>query len=470
MAEAIVAARVEADAALLVGIPVLPGIRRETLAGNRDHLPDRQPVPAGKGEIALVVRRHRHHRAIAITHQHIVADPHLDLLAAQRMRDEDAGGDALLLHRRQVGFGDAAPLALVDESRHPRIALGRMRGQRVLGSDRTEGDAHDGIGARREHPEPSGLTVEFVGKGETDAGALADPVLLHQADLLGPARKPVEIRQQFLGVSGDLHVVHRDLALLDQRPRTPATAIDHLFVGEHGLVDRIPVHGPESLVDQALLVQTGEQPLFPAVILRPAGGQFALPVEGETETLQLRLHVADVGVGPLCRRNIVLDRGILRRHAEGVPAHRLQDVVAEHAVKAREHITDRVVADVPHVQLARRIGKHRQAVVLRPFRILDGARCAAALPEFLGGDFNFRGLILFLHGRLRSRKWLSGELYPYTHPRPPSPARPRTARGARCSASQLRGSGVKPAGKGLGCGSWRGRGMMPWASRRARLS
>ena len=34
----------------------------------------------------------------------------------------------------------------------------------------------------------------------------------------------------------------------------------------------------------------------------------------------------------------------------------------------------------------------------------------------------------------------------------------------------LYGIGVKPAGKGLGCGSWRGRGMMPWASRRARLS
>jgi hypothetical protein len=87
-------------------------------------------------------------------------------------------------------------------------------------------------------------------KGETHAGALADPVFLHQADLFRPARQVVQFGQQFLGVGGDLHVVHGDLALFDQRAGAPAAAVDDLFVGEHGLVDRIPVHGAELLVDQ----------------------------------------------------------------------------------------------------------------------------------------------------------------------------------------------------------------------------
>ena len=83
-----------------------------------------------------------------------------------------------------------------------------------------------------------------------------------------------------------------------------------------------------------------------------------------------------------------------------VPTHRLQDVVTQHTVEAREDVADRVVADVPHVQLAGRIGEHRQAVILGSKRVLDGKRRSAAVPEFLSGDFKVRGLILLLHGGL----------------------------------------------------------------------
>src|SRR3990170_7740550 len=48
--------------------------------------------------------------------------------------------------------------------------------------------------------------------------------------------------EELLGVGGDAQKVHRDLALLHQRAGAPAAALDHLLVGEDGLVDRIPVH------------------------------------------------------------------------------------------------------------------------------------------------------------------------------------------------------------------------------------
>jgi hypothetical protein len=357
-----------------------------------------QVVLLGEGEVALVVRRNGHHGAVAVAHQHVVADPDLDLFAGQRVRDEDAGRHPLLFHRRDVGLGDAALLAFLDEGGKLGIVLRRVGGQRVFGGDGDEGDAHDRVGARGEHPQLVGLAVEFVREGEAHALALADPVLLHQLDLLRPAAELVEVGEQLLGVGGDLHVVHRDLALLDQRARAPAAPVDHLLVGEHRLVDRVPVHRAVALVDQALFEQAGEQPLLPAVVVRLAGGDFAFPVERETEAVELPLHVLDVRIRPLRRRHVVLDRRVLGRHAEGVPAHRLHDVVAEHLVETREHVADRVVAHVAHVQLARRVGEHRQAVVLGPAGVFDGARGVRLVPVRLCGDFDLFGGVFFLHG------------------------------------------------------------------------
>src|SRR3546814_11974700 len=68
-----------------------------------------------------------------------------------------------------------------------------------------------------------------------------DPVALHGLDRLRPVLQRVQAIEQFLRVIGDLEEPLRNLALLHQRTRTPATAFDHLLVGEHGLIVRIPV-------------------------------------------------------------------------------------------------------------------------------------------------------------------------------------------------------------------------------------
>ena len=122
VAEAVVFAGIDQLAALLVGVPLGPGFVAERgFAVDGDDLLDRQVVLQGEGEIALVVRRHGHHGAVAVAHQHVVADPDFDLFAGQRMGDVDAGRHALLFHRRDVGFGDAALLAFLDESGQFRV-------------------------------------------------------------------------------------------------------------------------------------------------------------------------------------------------------------------------------------------------------------------------------------------------------------------------------------------------------------
>ncbi|MCY1533114.1 hypothetical protein D9M68_684260 [compost metagenome] len=274
----------------------------------------------------------------------------------------------------------------------------------MLGRDGAEGDAHDGVGARGEHvhaavlDELAARVPDVMREREAQAFALADPVFLHQLDALGPARQLVlGVLEQFFGVVADLQVVAGDLAALDRGAGAPALAVDHLFVGQHGLVDRVPVHDLGLAVGDALFEHLQEQPLVPLVVARIAGGDLAAPVDGQAHGLELALHVGDVLVGPLGRRHAVLQRRVLGRQAEGVPAHGHQHVVAAHAQVAREHVVDRVVAHVAHVQLAARVRQHRAGVVLLAARVLGDTVDIGGAPLRLGSGLDVAGFVAGVH-------------------------------------------------------------------------
>ncbi len=292
-------------------------------------------------------------------------------------------------------------LQLVKERGQLRVAVRRLVRQRMLAGDGDEGDAHQGVGAGGEHGQRRGLA--FHREVDLQTLAAAQPVALHGLHRVGPARQRVQAVQQLLRVVGDLQEPLRDLALLDHRAGAPAAAVDHLLVGQHGVVDRVPVHHRVLAVRQALLQQPGEHQLFPAVVLRAAGGELAAPVDRVAQRLQLAAHVLDVGVGPLRRCGGVLDRGVLRRQAERVPAHRLQHVLALHALVAADHVADGVVAHVAHVQRAGRVRQHGEAVELRPRRVLLHRVGALRVPVALRGGFHrlraIGGFILVGGGR-----------------------------------------------------------------------
>ncbi len=230
-------------------------------------------------------------------------------------------------------------------------------------------------------------------KADQQSFRTADPVFLHQPHFLRPALELVERLEQGRGEFGDGEEPLRQLALLDQSAGAPAAVVDHLFVGQHGLVDRIPIDLRLFALDQAGAQKVEKHFLLVLVIGRIAGRDFAAPVERQPHGFELRLHRRDIVVGPGLGMDLALHRGVLGRHAEGVPAHRMQHVQSHRPLHPRHHVAHRVVAHVAHMDAPRRIGKHFQHVVFRPRIVVARREYAALVPDFLPARLGVAGVI-----------------------------------------------------------------------------
>ena len=308
---------------------------------------NRQIVFGGELPVALVVRRNRHNGAGAVLHQHEVGDPDWHFVAGQRMDGEQTGCHAFFLHRRHLCFGDFGVAAFGDKVSQHRVAHRRLQRQRMASGDRDVGSAQEGVRTRG----VNGHFLFAVGnvEGDLDPFGTANPVALHGFDLFWPVFQRVEVVKQLIGIVGDLNEPLRDLFALDFGVAAPAAAVDNLFVRQHRLIVRAPVHRRGFFINQAFFIQFGEEPLFPAVVFRLAGGQLAAPVIAEAQQFQLVLHIFDVVVGPWRGRGVVFYRRAFRRQAERVPADRLQHVFAEHTLVTGDHVANGVVTHVAHM-------------------------------------------------------------------------------------------------------------------------
>ena len=228
----------------------------------------------------------------------------------------------------------------------------------------------------------------------------ADPILLHQSHFFRPALEPVERGQQIVREGRDLEEPLRELALLHRRARAPAAAVDDLLVGQHGLIDRIPIDLRLLALHQARAQEVQKHLLLMFVVAGIAGRELAGPVERQPHRFELRAHGLDVGVGPLPRVHLVGDGGVLGRHAERVPTHRMQDVETAGAHEAGDHVAHGVVAHVPHVDAARRIGKHFQHVVFGTRIPVGGAENAPLFPYLLPARLGLAGVVALRGHRL----------------------------------------------------------------------
>ena len=147
-----------------------------------------------------------------------------------------------------------------------------------------------------------------------------------------------------------------------------------------------------------LLHHLKEDLLLPAEVLRVAGGELTIPIVAEAQTHELGAHVVDVGVGPCARMAAVFDGGVLRRHAEGVPSDRVQNLMPLTAQESGDGVADAVVAHMTHVDAPGRVREHLEDIV-RVVALGLGDEGAALLPPSLPVGLDFLRLV----GRLIQR-------------------------------------------------------------------
>ncbi len=358
------------DQMLIRGVGDERAIHRRVggLARRGDDSPDLEPEPLGELVVALIVGGHGHDRAGAVAGQDVVGDPDRDALAVDRVDGIGAEIDAglLAIGREPVDLGP--PAGLLDVGIHLGAPVGRCQGrdQRMLRGEDHERRAEQRVRSGREDAQPVAARLVVIGCDlEVDLGAFgsADPVRLLEADRLGP----VDAREieQLVGVFRRSQVPLLEVALLDWRAASPAVAVGpfDLLAGERAVIGT-PVDRRHPAIGKAGLQEAEEHPLVPAVEPGIAGDDLVAPVEHCAHRPELLPLVLDVLHRPVAWIDVVLDRGILGRQAVGIEADREEDVVAVHPSEAGERVGGRDDVPVADVQVARRVGVHRQDVGL----------------------------------------------------------------------------------------------------------
>ena len=345
-------------------------LRIERIILTQDDGDDGQVVLAGELEVALVAARDGHNRAGAVVGHDVVGDPHGDLLAVHRVHDVAAGKRAVLL-AVALGALDGAYLGSgLHKSHDVGLVLGagnELGHELAFGSEQEEAASEERVGARREHGDRLAVVFALGGKElEVDLGAFRtpDPVRLHLLHALGPAVELVEIIEQLLRVVGDLEVPLREVALLDSAVAAPAFAFRDLLVCENGLAVGAPVHRRLAALDKPALPELQKDPLAPTIVLGVARNDRAVPIVGQAHALEGRLLRLDVRVRPFRRVAVMLDGGVLGWQTESIPPHGVKHIEAAHLRVTGDHVADRVVAHMPHVDIARRIREHLEHVLL----------------------------------------------------------------------------------------------------------
>ncbi len=230
-------------------------------------------------EIALVVRRAAEDGAGAVFHQYEVRDIDRQLpVGIERMYRADTGVEALLLRGVDNLLRGADAFYFGDELREFRILRSRGLRQRMVGCNRHEFGAEQRVMSCGEYPQLV-LAIRRSCRIEREthqhAFGAADPVALHDPHPIGPAVERIERVQQFLRVLRDLEDPLVHLALLDDGAGTPAAAVDHLLVGEHGHVDRVPVELALFAFGKPCAQEVQKHLLLMLVVSGIAGREFA---------------------------------------------------------------------------------------------------------------------------------------------------------------------------------------------------
>ena len=316
------------------------------------------------------MRRHGHDRSGTVGDEHVVGGPDGDLGAVDGVDGVGAGEHAGLLLVGEVGALEVGLVADRGDIAFESLLLGgggELADERMLGGDDHVGRAVEGVRTGGEDGQRVGVALEL--EGDFGALGLADPVLLEALGGIGPV-DVIEAFDELVGVGGDAQDPLADRAAFDRMVAAVGArafrGVQDFLVGEDGAEGRAEPDGLLGNVGEAVAEELEEDPLRPAEIILIGRGELAVPIDGEAEHLQLASEIVDVALGLDGGVFAGRDRVLLGRQAEGVPAHRVEDVEAVGLLVAGEDVRSGVAFRVADVQAgAGGVGEHVQDVVLR---------------------------------------------------------------------------------------------------------
>ena len=254
--------------------------------GRKHHGYDAQIVFAREVQVALIVGGATENGAGAIVHEHEICDVNRQVqVFAEGMAGDQAGVVAELFGALDIFLARALAAAFGDEFLQCRILRSQDLCQRMVRGQRTEPGSEQGVGPCRIDLERfvTGGNVSLKRKPDQQPMALADPVLLHQPHLVRPALQRIQRLKQIVGEIRDLEEPLGQFALFHRSARPPTFPVDDLLVGKDRMVHRVPIHLGAASCDEALLQEIQEQLLLMHIVGRIAGGDFAIPVDGQPQ-------------------------------------------------------------------------------------------------------------------------------------------------------------------------------------------
>ncbi|MNO67679.1 hypothetical protein D3C76_584890 [compost metagenome] len=313
------------------------------------HFKDFQAELLGEFPVAGVMSRHRHNGSRSVTCEHIIRDPDRHLSAIHRVNrvcpSEDTG--FLLGQIRTLKVTLAGSFITV--FRHCRFLLFCRNEihQLMLRCQHTVACAEQGIRTGGEYLQAGVMACN--GEGHFSSGRFADPVALHILDAFFPVQLFQILEQTFRVLRNFQNpLAHRSA---DHRMAPAlAFAVDDLFVRQHCSQGFTPVDRYLCHIGQTTVVQLDKNPLCPFVIFRIGCADLAVPVIGEAQRFDLAAEIINVLKSNLARMLSGIHCILLSRKSEGIPAHRVQHVVAAHPLVAGDDIRRRVAFRVSYMQ------------------------------------------------------------------------------------------------------------------------
>ncbi len=192
---------------------------------------------------------------------------------------------------------------------------------------------------------------------------------------------------------------------------------DHLEVGQRRVQHRVPVHETLAAIDQPVLVQAHEdfehgrgeacvhreavaRPVDrvaePAHLARDRVARFLFPLPHALD----EFLAAEVVPRPAVGGKLALDHH-LRGDARVVGARLPEGAIAVHAVQPGQHVHQRVLEGMPHVQRARDVRRRDDDAVGRA--LADGREPAGRFPGSVDAGFDVSGGVALVHRRPRAR-------------------------------------------------------------------